>query len=88
MLPLNLSETAKIGDACATNGDCATGYCDVFPPSTCTDGLSFGRGGLDCKGILGTNEPDGGMVVAQPEAGGTTQADGGDGATASAEGGD
>ncbi len=75
--------------ACATSDDCASGlYCDTYPPAVCTMGLAFARGSVDCTGILGTNEPDGGgMVIAQPEAGGTSS-EGGDGGATSSEGGD
>ena len=50
---------AGMGAACATNDDCTSGFCDTYPPAQCATEVSFGRGGDDCKGILGTNEPGG-----------------------------
>ena len=84
---------ADLNATCASNDDCASGYCDLYPPVGCTMGLAFARGSDDCKGILGTSQPDdGGMVIAQPEAGstetGSPTPEGGDGAMTSSEGGD
>jgi hypothetical protein len=44
---------APSGDACASNDDCATHYCDSYPPAQCTNGLTFARGAADCNGIAG-----------------------------------
>jgi hypothetical protein len=48
---------ADIGDPCATDGDCVSGFCDTYPPAVCTNGLTFARDSADCDGIEGTNEP-------------------------------
>ena len=83
---------ASSGDPCTSGGDCTSGFCDVYY-GQCAVGLAFAHGSDDCKGILGTSQPDdGGMVIAQPEAGstetGSPTPEGGDGAMTSSEGGD
>jgi hypothetical protein len=73
---------AAMGEACATNADCSTGYCDVYPPAACTDGLTFARGAIDCNGVAGLDRPDsGGPTVTDSGTGndgGTTEAATGD----------
>jgi hypothetical protein len=49
-----------LGASCSSNDQCASGFCDLYPPAACTNGLSFARGSADCEGIAGTSESSGG----------------------------
>ena len=68
-----------MGDTCASNADCATGYCDLYPPVQCTDGLTFARGSYDCQGISGADVTSSGI-----DAGTTSTVDAGGGSLADA----
>jgi hypothetical protein len=57
-----------IGQSCSQDTDCITGYCDVYPPAACTNGLSFARGAIDCNGIAGMDQGAADSGTPTPEA--------------------
>ena len=40
------------GAACTASSECASSYCDQYPPAACVTELTFARGSDDCNGIL------------------------------------
>jgi hypothetical protein len=48
-----------VGASCSSNDQCASGYCDLYSPAACTNGLSFARGSVDCNGIEGVGATTG-----------------------------
>lgn len=64
---------------CTSNSDCATGYCDTYPPAACVTGLTFARGSIDCNGIAGLDQT-GADAGVQDSGGGTEASTGGDAA--------
>jgi hypothetical protein len=62
---------ATLNEPCASNDDCAPSapYCDTYPPAACTTGLSFGRGSIDCNGIAGLDQSDGGTGTTASDSG-------------------
>lgn len=69
---------AVSGGSCSSSDDCAASapYCDTYPPAACTSGLSFARGSIDCNGIAGLGQSDGGANPTAPD--GSTDASSGD----------
>lgn len=74
---------AADNSACTSNDDCISRFCDPNY-AQCAEGLAFAHGSDDCKGVLGSNASDAGVVIAQPEAGGA----GNDGGVTTSEAGD